>query len=125
MTAGLPGTGLHWTQKINSPFGIAQTGRANQAQGHAQPATAGSPHAGVMNQAAQSRSPQKLYPLQFAQLNQPRTQSPPTAGGAGQAVPATHSGRVVVPVWLVWGVLAVIAISAFCFAAGVIGQHLR
>ena len=60
VTVGLPGTGLYWTQKINSPFGIAQAGRASQAQGYAQPATAGSPHVGVMNQAAQSPVPQKM-----------------------------------------------------------------
>lgn len=122
VTVGLPGTGLFWTQKINSPFGTAQAGRASQAHGYAQRATPGSPHAGVT---AQLSAPQTLHPLQFTQLNLPRTQSPPTAGGAGQAAPATHSSRVFVPVWLVWGVLAVIAISALCFAAGVIGQHLR
>jgi hypothetical protein len=69
VTAGLLGTGLYWTRKINSPFGTAQAGRASQALGYEQRATPGSPHAGVTNQTTQLPAPQTLHPLQFTQLN--------------------------------------------------------
>ena len=40
VTAGLPGTGLFWTQKIKSPFGNAQAGSASQPPSYLQPTTA-------------------------------------------------------------------------------------
>jgi Protein of unknown function (DUF4236) len=50
VTVGLPGTGLHWTQKINWPFGKPQVGGATQAPGYVRPPGAGSPQAGFINQ---------------------------------------------------------------------------
>jgi len=62
ITAGIPGTGLFWTQKLKSPFGAAplQQGTQNQL-----PAAA----------------------AQLPQAQQPRTGVPPTGAGAQFPVP--------------------------------------
>jgi hypothetical protein len=140
VTAGLPDTGLYWTQKINSQPGAMQSARAGQAPGYLAPGRPGSPQVGGPNQAAQlpaphiRQGPQVTQPTQlgtqppiaaqFTQRSQPPTQPIIAGGSAGHAAPARHSG-VFVPIWLVWGVLAVIAITGLCFAAATVGQHLR
>jgi hypothetical protein len=137
VTVGLPGTGLYWTQKINWPFVKTQVGGA---PGYIQPAGAGSPQVGVINQAMQRPGAQTLRAPQLTRPNQspgPQTPpapqvtrphqsplQPPTATGAAQSALATLR-RVFLPAWLVWAVLAVVAISALCFAAAMIGQHLH
>ncbi len=123
VTAGLPGTGLFWTQKIKSPFGNAQAGSASQPPSYLQPTTARSPPVRVWNPVPQSGAPQNLHAPQLPRLNQSPMQQP-AASGAAQSASATIS-QVFVPVWLVWAVLAVIAIGALCFVAAAVGQHLR
>jgi hypothetical protein len=143
VTVGLPGTGLYWTQKINSPIGTAQAGRTNQAPGYVQPARAGSPHVRVVNQAAQVPGAQTVHPPQLTRPNQspmhPGAQTlrapqfirpsqspmrPPSVGGAAQSAPAPLR-QVFVPTWLVWAVLGVIVIAGLCFCAATIGQLLH
>jgi hypothetical protein len=140
VTVGLPGTGLYWTQKINWPFVKTQVGGANQAPGYVQPAGAGSPQVGVINQPMQLPGPQTLHAPQLTRPNQPpgpqtppapqftrphqSPLQPPTAAGAAQSALATL-GRVFLPAWLVWAVLAVVAIAVLCFIAATVGQLLR
>jgi hypothetical protein len=140
VTVGLPGTGLYWTQKINSPFGKTQVGGATQAPGYVQPAGAGSPQVGVINQAMQLPGAQTLHAPQLTRPNQspgPQTPpapqvtrphqspvQPPTATGAAQSAPATLR-RAVPPAWLVWAVLAVVTVAVLCFVAATVGQLLR
>jgi Protein of unknown function (DUF4236) len=83
VTAGIPGTGLFWTKRINSPFGQAQAPHPPAGRG-ARPPQLPLP---------QAHSPrlgggiQKLRQLlggaaQSPQLRQPQTYSPPNRGGA-------------------------------------------
>jgi hypothetical protein len=77
VTVGLPGTGLHWTQTINfSPFSKRQVGGATQAPGYVQPAGAGSPQVGVINQLPGA---QTLHAPQLTQPNQSPGPQTPTA----------------------------------------------
>jgi hypothetical protein len=140
VTVGLPGTGLHWTQKINSPFGKPQVGGAAQPPGHVQPAGAGSPQVGVINQAMQLPGAQTPHAPRLTRRNQsPGPQTPPTPQvtrphqsplqpptGAGAAQSALATRRQIFPsAWLVWAVLAVVAIAVLCFIAATVGQLLR
>jgi hypothetical protein len=136
VTLGLPGTGLYWTQKVNSPFGARQLGGPRQMPGQA--ARAGTPP--VMNQAAQlagaqtprapqftrpNQSPmqaQAVHAPQFTRPNQPPTQLRTAIGALSGPAALKH---VFIPGWLVWAVLAVIAVAALCFCAGAIGQLVR
>jgi hypothetical protein len=118
VTIGLQGTGLYWTQKINSSSGTAQAGHVNQVPGYVQPARPASPRVQVVNQAIQLPGAQTLHPA-FTRLNQCPMQPP----GAAQSAPAKLT-QLFVPVWLVWAALAVIAIAALCFSAAAIGQLL-
>jgi hypothetical protein len=127
VTASLPGTGLSWVQKIKLPFRTAQTGRAGrpphsggagQPPSYVQATRAGGPQTRVMNQV---NSGTQMPPHSTLPRIQART---PVAGGTSGSAPGMHR-RVFVPVWLVWGVLAVIAIAILCLAAAAIGQHLH
>jgi hypothetical protein len=115
VTASLPGTGLSWVQKIKLPFRTAQPGRAGQPPSYVQ--AAGSSQTRVMNQVYPgTQMPPQSTPPSLIQAGTP------VAGGTGGSAPGMHR-QVFVPVWLVWGVLAVIAIAILCLAAATIGQH--
>jgi hypothetical protein len=133
VTAGLPGTGLYWTQKINSPFGSARVAGASQAPGYMQPVGAGTPN---VNQAVQlpgaqiTQAPRLTRPNQSPLLapwfTRP-SQSPmpsPSVGHATQSAPAPPR-HVYVPTWLVWAVLGVIVVAGLCFCAAALGQLLH
>jgi hypothetical protein len=151
VTAGLPGTGLFWTKKLNSPFGRTQPQPLNQFL----PAGGGA-------QRAQSRQRQGYLPrtpggAQQPQSRQPQTYSPPASGRAqslfpqpninpggvlpavqlvtpqvrvqnigrgNQLLPATNK-HVSVPLWVILAVLAVIAIAGLCMVATMIGQSVH
>jgi hypothetical protein len=140
VTVGLPGTGLYWTRKINSPFGKPQVSGATQAPGYVQPAGVGSPQVGVINQTVQLPGAQTPHTPRLTPPNQsPRPQTPPapqvtrphqsplqppTAAGAAQSALAVLR-QALPPAWLVWAVVAVVAIAALCFIAATVGQFLR
>ena len=80
ITAGIPGTGLFWTKKINSPFSPVQPRQVNQTQTNSPPMGAGA-------QPPQFRPPQTYSPPIGAgakppQFRPPQTYSPPIAAGA-------------------------------------------
>jgi len=146
ITAGIPGTGLFWTQKLRSPFGAAPPQQGTQTQlpaAAAQPPQAQQPRTGVVPIGAGAQfpvsHPQTLPPFvgaQPPQLSQPQGISAPLRGSSGQngatqkpmisgySVSAT-STHLVVPAWLVWAVFAVIVIAGLCFLSAMVGNLVR
>jgi uncharacterized protein DUF4236 len=144
ITAGIPGTGLFWTQKLKFPFGAAPPQQQTQLPAvAAQPPQAQQPRTGVLPMGAGAQfpvsQPQTLSPFvgaQPPQLSQPQGISAPLRSSKGQngatqtpmisacSVSAT-STHLVVPAWLVWAVLAVIAIAGLCFLSAMIGNLVR
>jgi hypothetical protein len=109
VTVGLPGSGLHWTQKINSPFASSQVGAATQAPGMFNPHVTGSPQRAAQSPGAQTlHAPQYIRPKQsplapaahsqqapqFARPLQSSSVQSQTAPGAAQSPPATFSPLV-------------------------------
>jgi hypothetical protein len=144
VTAGIPGTGLSWTQKLKFPAArphqvmphqlpsaaTAQTARAQQPRTVAPPTGAQFP----------TPQPQTLSPVvgQTPPLRQPHQASSPPIPGIGQniatqtpiplsghSVSATHAYHLVVPAWLVWAVLTVIGIAGLCFLSALVGSLVR
>jgi hypothetical protein len=138
VTVGLPGTGLHWTQTINfSPFSKRQVGGATQAPVYVQPAGAGSPQVGVINQlpgAQTLHAPQLTRPNQSPgartptapQVTRPHQSPLQPAAAARAAQSALATRRQIFPsAWLVWAVLVVVAIAVLCDMAATVGQLFR
>jgi Protein of unknown function (DUF4236) len=147
ITAGLPGTGLFWTQKLKSPFGTALPQQATQNP-LPSAATAQAPQGQQTRTVAPplgagARSPvprpQTLSPFlgaQPSQLSQPQGISLPTPSSgqnsttqkpmhlSGYPVSAT-STHLVIPAWLVWAVVAVIVIAGLCFLSAIVGNLVR
>ena len=120
ITAGLPGTGLFWTQKLNSPFGSTAPGQANQTRSYLPPA--GGPQQFGGRQ-AQAFPPPGGIGSKFGQLQQP-SMPLPSATVAGLPPSLTHR-HLFVPMWLVWAVPAVILIGALCLTAAAVGALVR
>src|ERR1700691_1144976 len=121
ITAGLPGTGLFWTQKLNSPFVSPPSSKANHPQSYLPPARGGAQPSGG-RQAQAPALPGSFAPT-LGQLRQPSVPPPPTTV-ATQSFAPPHR-HVFVSAWLVWSTLAVIAIGALCTAAAVLGALFR
>jgi hypothetical protein len=142
ITAGIPGTGLSWTQKLKSPFGASPRQQATQSHlpsAIAQPAQVQQPRTvtpptGVGAQFP-GPHPQTLSPFAAGgqpQLGQPHPSSVRSTGQNGAAqkatplsaysVSATHTYHLVVPAWLIWAVLTVIAIAGLCFLSAMVGR---
>jgi hypothetical protein len=143
ISAGIPGTGLSWTQKLKSPFGTRQPRQGTHTQlpaAAAQPIQAQPTGVSPTGAGAQSpvTQPQTLSPgAKPPQLSQPQGVSVPLRSSSGQNG-ATHkpmqiSGysisatttHLVVPAWLVWAVLVVIVIAALCFLSAMVGNLVR
>jgi Protein of unknown function (DUF4236) len=147
ITAGLPGTGFFWTQKLKSPFGAAppqqrtpnplpsaataQAPQAQQTRTVVPPSGAGaqspvprpqtlSPFLGAKT--SQLTQPQGIsLPLQSSGQNSP-TQKPIHLSGYPVSATSTH---LVIPAWLVWAVVAVIVIAGLCFLSAIAGNLVR
>jgi hypothetical protein len=138
VTTGVPGTGLFWTKRINSPFGRPQAPQANQAQ--TRPPLVGGGARPLPVRQPQTHSPPNRGGAPPQQVRQPQTHSPPIAGatplarsnpiqphmrsigGGHQSSPHT---RIFVPLWLAWTAFAVIAIAGLCIMAGIFGALVR
>jgi hypothetical protein len=147
ITAGIPGTGLSWTQKLKSPFGAALLHQGTQTPipaAAAQPPQAQQPRPGVhpTGAVAQFSVPQRqtLSPFvgaQPPQLSQPQGISLPLRSSSGQNGPtqkpmqlsgysmSATSPHLVVPAWLVWAVLAAIVVACLCFLSAMVGTFVR
>lgn len=121
ITAGLPGTGLFWTQKLNSPFGPPPSGRVNQTPSYLPPVGGGGQL--ISGRQTQAFSPPVAAAPTFGRLRQPSVPLQLASAG-GQFSRPTHR-HVFVPMWLVWAVLAVIAIGALCIIAALLGARFR
>jgi len=146
ITAGIPGTGLFWTQKLKSPFGTAppQQGTLNplaspaaqapQAQQTRTVAPLAGPGAQFPVQSPQTFSPLVAarpsqftqppgmsLPLQSGVQNSP-TQKPMHLSGYPVSAPSTH---LLIPAWLLWAVVAVIVIAGLCFLSAIVGNLVR
>jgi Protein of unknown function (DUF4236) len=143
ITAGIPGTGLFWTEKLRSQSVAVPPQQRTQNQltsaATAQPAQAQQPRtvtpltgAGAQFPAPQ---PQSFSPIigarQPPQLRQPRqgtagqytaTQKPMQP--SGYSVSPTHSHHLVIPAWLVWAIVAVIVIGGLCFLSAMVSNLL-
>jgi hypothetical protein len=119
VTVGLPGTGLFWTQKLSSPFGITPLGRTNQPQTHAAPLVGGGQKFGAAHPASTT-----VHAPQISQLHQPSALQPPPLSATYQTPQPTHH-HVFVPTWLVWSVISAVVIGALCLGAAVVGSLLR
>jgi hypothetical protein len=109
VTAGLPGTGLFWTKKITPSVGTPSRGQITQTQSYTLPIGGAAQHS-------------QLAQPQTSQLAQPQTQTRvPFVAGAVPLLPTTQT-HFVVPLWLVWAVLAVIVIAGLCMTAAMIGS---
>jgi hypothetical protein len=145
ITAGIPGTGLFWTQKLKSPFGAAppQQGTQNQlpTAATAQPPQAQQPRtvapptgAGVQFPLPRPQTLSQFVGAQPPRLNRPQSISLLLRGSNAQnsatqkplqlGVSAT-STRLAVPAWLVWAVLVVIVIGGLCFLSAIVGNLVR
>jgi Protein of unknown function (DUF4236) len=143
ITAGIPGTGLFWTQKLKSPFGSPPLRQGTQNQLPAA-ATAQPPQAQQQRTVAPPTGAGVQFPLprpqtlsQFVgaqppRLNRPQSISLPRGSNANSAtqkpiqlgVSAT-STRLAVPAWLVWAVIVVIVIGGLCFLSAMVGNLVR
>jgi hypothetical protein len=147
ITAGIPGTGLFWTQKLKSPFGAAppQQGTQNplpsaataQAPQPQQTRTV-TPPSGTGAQFQVPR-PQTLSPFLGAQPSQLSLSQGTSLshGSSGQSTPtqtpthlsgypvSTTSTHLVIPAWLVLAVGAVIVIAGLCFLSAIVGNLIR
>jgi hypothetical protein len=115
ITAGIPGTGLYWTQKLNPPWSPQQSRQLNQSYNY-----------GTSTLGAQASPIPKQPSYPPSQFGQP-TQQPtnwPNAGGVPQpsANPITH---VFIPFWMVWATLSAIGIGSLCIVAATFGHVIR
>jgi hypothetical protein len=121
ITAGLPGTGLFWTQKINPRWGPSQAPRPNQPPGYLPP------NPGVQTphlHSPQIPSPplwQTINPVQSATTQTP----PPPQPGGGSHAPPTSYKHVLVPLWMFWSGLTVIVVGGLCLTAATIGKAIH
>jgi hypothetical protein len=147
ITAGIPGTGLFWTQKLKSPFSAAppQQGTQNPL---ASSATAQAPQAQQTRTVAPPQSAGAQFPFPRPQTFSPvlRTQPSQLGQPQGIALPLRSSGQnsptqkpihlsgypvsatsphLVIPAWLVWSVVGVIAIAGLCFLSAIVGNLVR
>ena len=120
VTAGLPGTGLFWTQKLSSPWTPPGAGKFNQPKSHLAPNPVAQP---AQTYSPQIFSPPIAHPVQPAQLVQPQITSP-WLGSGSQSLPPPHK-HVFVPLWLFGTALTVMAIAVLCLAAATIGKVLH
>ncbi len=121
ITAGLPGTGLFWTQKLKSPFSAAPPGQVNPTGPYLPPTGGGTPLFG--GHQPQGFSPPGGVAPKLGQAPQPSTPLP--LGSVAGLSPAPSHYHVFVPMWVVLSVLAVIVIGTLCLGAAAVGALLR
>jgi Protein of unknown function (DUF4236) len=110
ITAGIPGTGLFWTQKLKSR-------QANPTP----PSLSRQPQ---IYSPAPGNMPQ--IPAQMLTPAGPQTQPPlpvtsQVFSGAGQSSPQLQK-HVFIPLWTVWTTLTVVLIGGLCVAAATLGK---
>lgn len=115
ITAGIPGTGLFWTQKLNSPWAASRPVKPPQSYsppaGGVQP-PAINPPPSVAPQFGHARQPFQSALSQIGSL-------PPASGIQSPSGPQLH---VFVPAWMAWAALAVIVIGVLCLGAATLGK---
>jgi hypothetical protein len=114
ITAGIPGTGLFWTQTINSPWTGIRGKRSNTLRSF--PTNAGA-------QPRQTRAraftlPSVAHPTVSSAKAQVRT---PQIISVGKSVLPTYK-HVFIPLWLVWAGFSVLVIGGLCAVAATIGE---
>jgi hypothetical protein len=142
ITAGIPGTGLFWTQKLKSPFGATRpqggtqtqssTGVTAQPQAQQPRVVVPSPGVGAQIPVPQPPTLSPFAGVQPSQFNQPQGISlPPRSSAQNNATQqpmqlgvATRT-HLVIPTWLFWGVPAVMVIAGLCFVSAVLGNLVR
>jgi hypothetical protein len=138
-TAGIPGTGLFWTQKLKSPFGATRPQGGTQTTGASAQPQAQQPRVVVPSPAVGAQipvpQPPTLSPIAGAQpsrFNQPlRISLPPRSSAQNNATQqpmqlgvATRT-HMVIPTWLFWAVPAVIVIAGLCLVSAMLGNLVR
>jgi hypothetical protein len=140
ITAGIPGSGLFWTQKLKSPFSATQRATHNQSPAavnaqrfQAQQRRIAVPSAGVATQIPVPQPPtQPFAGTQPSHFSQPQgislflrsaAQTNPTQSPINPGV--TTRAYSVVPTWLFWAVLAVVVIAGLCFVSATLGNLVR
>jgi hypothetical protein len=111
VTAGIPGTGLFWTKKITSSAGTAPSPQAQIPQSQA-------PQAPI----PQAPVPQPKFPISGG-IARPVTPPPPPWVGGIQSPPSGKT-RIFLPAWVAYAALSVIAITALCVAAAMLGGRI-
>ena len=94
ITAGIPGTGLFWTKKLNSTSGLPVQPNAQQV---------GPPLISANAQPTIAARPQTILP------------------GGGIQSPAPGHAHVFVPLWFVYASLTVVGIASLCAVAAMVG----
>lgn len=120
ITAGLPGTGLFWTQKLSGPWGTRQASTLNQPPSYLPPGAGPQP---VQLRQPQTSSPPIRYAAQPIQTVAP--QVPLSSLGSGSQSPSTSHRHVFVPLWMVWVTLSVMVIGGLCLTAATIGKAVH
>jgi len=119
ITAGIPGTGLFWTQKLSGPWGPGQAG-APQPPSYLPP--------GAGTQPMQLRQPQMFSPP-YGHTAQPiqtaSPQVPSSSLGGGSQLPLAAHKHVFVPLWIVWVTFSVVVIGGLCLTAATIGKAVH
>jgi len=135
ITAGIPGTGLFWTEKLRSPFGVSPQQRTQNQLTSAATAQPAQTHqlrtVTPLTGQSPAPQPQSFSPIigarQPPQLRQPRQS---TAGQYtatqpnGYTVSPTHSHHLIIPAWLIWAIVTVIVIGGLCFLSAMVSNLL-
>jgi hypothetical protein len=103
VTAGIPGTGLFWTKKINS---------SPNALSLPQP------------QAPPPRVPQPNLPPAGGITRPINPPTPQAMGGGGIQSPPAFQTRTYVQMWVVYAAVSVIAIAGLCAAAAMVSGRI-
>jgi hypothetical protein len=137
ITAGIPGTGLFWTEKLRSPFVAVSPQQRRQNQltpaGPAQPAQAQQFRTATPLTGQSPLQPQSPLPTVGAPRPPPLRQPPQRAAGQyaiaqtavkanGYSVSATHSRHLVIPAWLMWAIVTVVVIGGLCFLSAMVSN---
>jgi len=131
VTAGIPGTGLFWTKKINPSLtpGLPRTSAPVPTIGGGQsPPQLGQTQVHLSPQPAQHGPAQYNTQVRgaFSRLSQFITTHIPTPTVKNRnQPPSTLQTHVFLPSWLVWAVPSVIVIAGLCMVAAVIGNLSR
>jgi Protein of unknown function (DUF4236) len=119
ITAGLPGTGLFWTEKVNSPWGQQQASPLHQPNAFSPIASKSLPPHLPQPQSASPQSANTRPPIQ--PMPSPVAAPQPPTGKLTLAPSVRH---VFLPLWVVWTGFATAAIGGLCVAAAIVGKLL-